>query len=351
MADENTIPCDNPVEMSRQLVQNYQPQLFFRSRFKGITHSTQSFLIDIQEKTRHISPYVRDDLPGTVLNRDGYKTIQFTPPHLAPMRNITKKDLERRIPGQNIVEISSENDSPESIEVASRMTDMIELQNANERREEEMCSEALFSGKIEIKGGGYNESPEQPIPPEHIAKLSGKELFDAADSDPIAFLRNSRRKITKKGALSASTAVFGARAFDAFIANAKVKAFLDNLRINFGSIAPRQDQTYPGADYQGTILGMDLYTYDEFYFDEEQKIEKPMVPEDRVLLIGRDCRMEMHYAAIFDAALGTINKTSYYAYNWITQGRPRAKWMCVESAPFPVIVQGGGVYSAKVIGG
>lgn len=349
MADENTIPCDNPVEMSRQLVQNYKPQLFFRSRFKAVTHATSSVLIDIQEKTRHISPYVRDDLPGTPMNRDGYKTISFSPPHLAPTRNITKKDLEQRLPGQNIVEISADTDSQESIEVASRMNDMLDLQSANERREEEMCAESLFSGKIVVKGGGYDETMEQPIPAEHIANLSGKSLFSAAECDPIAFLRGSRRRITKKGALSASTAVFGSDAFDAFIANAKVKAFLDNQRIDFGSIAPRQDQIYPGADYQGTILGMDLFTYDEYYFDEESKTEKPMVPVDRVLLIGRDCRMEMHYAAIYDAALGSINKTAYYAYNWITQGRPRGKWMCVESAPMPVLVQGGGIFSSKVV--
>lgn len=105
------------------------------------------------------------------------------------------------------------------------MNDMLDLQSANERREEEMCAESLFSGKIVVKGGGYDETMRQPIPVEHIANLSGKSLFSAAECDPIAFLRGSRRRITKKGALSASTAVFGSDAFDAFIANAKVKAF------------------------------------------------------------------------------------------------------------------------------
>ena len=349
MEDENTIPCGNPIEMSRQLVQNYEPQLFFRKRFTTITHATQSFLIDVEKKTRHISPYIRDELPGTMISRDGFKTISFTPPHLAPTRNLTKKDLERRLPGQNIVEISSENDSQEALDVANRMTDMLDLQNANERREEEMCAESLFSGKIVVKGGGYDETIEQPIPSDQIVIVPSKDRFDAVESDPITFLRDSRRKIVKSGSTSAGTAVFGSDAFDAFLKNKNVKSYLDNLRINFGTIAPTPDQTFPGVEFQGTILGMDLYTYDEYYFDEESKTEKSIVPNDRILLIGRNCRLEVHYAAIMDAAMGTINKTPYYAYNWITQGRPRGKWMCVESAPLPVAVQGGGIFSAKVV--
>jgi hypothetical protein len=344
------ISLENPVELSRSLVLNFKPQLFMSTRFTPITHSTKSFLIDVQKKTRQISPFVRDDLPGTNMSRDGYETLSFTPPHMAPERNLTNKDLEQRVAGDNVVEISADNASPEARATALMQNDMLDLEESNERARERMACEALSTGKNIINGEGYdNLEIAQPIPSDNIITLSGTSLFSSASSDPIAKLREFRRKITRVGGLGAGDAVFGSNAWDAFVSNSKVQAYLDKLHMTLGNIAPTPDQTFPGVTFQGIIEGVPLYTYDEFYFDTETKADKPMIPVDRMILIGSGCRMEMHYAAIYDGALGTVNKTQSYAYTWITEGKPRAKHLCVESAPLPVVVNGGGVISAKVI--
>lgn len=340
------INIENPVELSRDLALAYKPQRFLRKMCSTITHRTGSFLIDVEKKTRQLAPYVRDDDDSTVIARDGYETLQFKPVPVKPSRNITQRDVEKRMAGQSIVEISAENQSEESRQCALVVADMLDLQSSIERREEQQIAEILCTGKVST---GVGSDIQSTIPASHIFTAASADRFDSAGSDPLKFLRaQNRLKCVKDGGASARVAIFGGSAFDAFVANANVKDFLDNRRINFGSVDPKPgEEDLPGVVYQGRILGMDIYTYDEFYFDSKTNSEKAMLPEDRVILIGGNSRFEMHYAAVFDGAAGTINKCKTYAWTWIEGGKK--KWLELESKPLFVPVNGGSVVSVKVI--
>lgn len=335
----------NPVELSRALVLAYKPQAFFRRMCSTITHRTKSFLIDIEKKTRFLAPYVRDEEDGKVIARDGYDTITYTPPKVGASRNITAKDLETRLPGQSIVDISAETASSEAVMSGLVIADMLDLQASIERREEQQIIEILSTGKV-ITGVGNDINA--PIPAENIFAAAAGDKFDAQNSDPIKWIRKqSRDKVALSGGTSVRRAVFGGQAWDAFIANTSVQTYLDNRRIDLGAIAPREDQNFPGVTYQGRIEGVDLYTYDEYFFDDKQKKNSPMMPTDRVILLGGNPRFEMHYGAVFDGANGSINKTQTYAWEWIEKGKTR--WRELESHPLFVPVNGGSVVSAKVI--
>ena len=138
----------NPVELSRALVLAYRPQAFFRRMCSTITHRTKSFLIDIEKKTRFLAPYVRDEEDGKVIARDGYETITFTPPKVGASRNITAKDLEIRLPGQSIVDISAATANSEAVMSGLVIEDMLDLQRSIERREEQQIVEILSTGKV-----------------------------------------------------------------------------------------------------------------------------------------------------------------------------------------------------------
>ena len=335
----------NPVELSRALVLAYKPQAFFRRMCSTITHRTKSFLIDIEKKTRFLAPYVRDEEDGKVIARDGYETITYTPPKVGASRNITAKDLEIRLPGQSIVDISAETASSEAVMSGLVIEDMLDLQRSIERREEQQIVEILSTGKV-ITGVG--DDINAPIPAENIFTASAGDKFDAQNSDPIKWMRKqSRDKVALSGGTSVRRAVFGGQAWDAFVANAAVQTYLNNRRIDLGAIAPREDQDFPGVTFQGRIEGVDLYTYDEYFFDDKQKKNSPMMPTDRVILLGGNPRFEMHYGAVFDGANGTINKTQTYAWEWIEKGKIR--WRELESHPLFIPVNGGSVVSAKVV--
>ena len=339
------INTSNPVELSRALVLAYRPQTFFRSMCRTVTHATKSFLIDVEKKTRYLSPYIRDNEDGETVSRDGYETLTYTPPKTGTKRPVTGADLEIRRPGQAVVVISADNANEESRINGLVIEDLLDMQAYNERREEQQIAEILSTGKVVT---GVGADIKAPIPDSHIFTVGGAEKFDANGSDPIKWLRTqSRKKISLSGGSSARRAVFGGDAFDAFCDNAKVQAYLDNRRMVLGDIEPTKDQEIEGVTYQGRVCGIDLYTYDEYYFNDKEKADKPMMPEDRVILIGGNPRFEMHYGAVFDGASGTINQVQTYAWEWIEQGKTR--WREVESHPLFVPVNGGSVVSAKVL--
>ena len=336
---------DSPVELSRALIKAYKPQGFFRSMCKTVTHATKGFLIDVSEKTRVMAPYVRDDEDGKFVAREGYTTLQYVPPKVGPKRNITGRDLELRAAGQSVVDISADNANPEAVASSLVVEDLLDMQASVERREEQQIVEILTTGKLNT---GIGADIKAPIPSENIVTLNANDKFDAANADPIKWMRSiSRKKVVLHGGAAVGKAVFGGDAFDAFLQNSAVKTLLDNKRIELGSVAPRQDQMFPGVTYQGTIGGVEIYTYDEYYFDDKQKKDCPMVPEDRVILIGGNPRFEMHYGAVFDGAAGTVNKVQTYAWEWIESGKTR--WRELESHPLFVPVNGGAIVSAKVI--
>ena len=339
------INTNNPVELSQALVLAYKPQTFFRRMCSTVTHATKSFLIDIEKKTRYMSPYIRDTEDGETVARDGYETKTYTPPKTGTKRPVTPTDLEVRNPGQNIVEISADNANEERRLNKIVVADLLDMQAYNERREEQQIAEILSTGKVVT---GVGEDIKAPIPDSHIFTAASADKFDAVGSDPIKWLRTqSRKKISLSGGSSARRAVFGGDAFDAFLDNAKVQAYLDNRRIALGEVEPRPDQEFEGVTYQGRVCGIDIYTYDEYFFNDKVKSDQPMMPEDRIIVIGGNPRFEMHYGAVFDGAAGTINKTMTYAWEWIEKGKTR--WREVESHPLFVPVNGGSVVSAKVI--
>ena len=169
----------NPVELSRALVLAYRPQAFFRRMCSTITHRTKSFLIDIEKKTRFLAPYVRDEEDGKVIARDGYETITFTPPKVGASRNITAKDLEIRLPGQSIVDISAATANSEAVMSGLVIEDMLDLQRSIERREEQQIVEILTTGKVVT---GVGDAINAPIPAENIFTAAAGDKFDAQNS-------------------------------------------------------------------------------------------------------------------------------------------------------------------------
>lgn len=338
------INSNNPVELSHAVVVAYKPTLFFRKMCKTITHKTKSFILDISKKTRYLSPYLRDNEDGKVVARDGYESITFTPPKVGNSRPLTGNDLYVRQPGESIVDISAENANPDIVQSKLLVADLLDLHEYVERREEQQIIEILTTGKI-VTGVGADIN--STIPSTNIFAAGNADKFDSAGSTPIQYLQKvGREKVSVNGGSVIRKAVFGSDAYNAFLNNQSVKDFLDSRRIDLGSIEPREDQEFPGVIYQGRVGGIEIYTYDDFYFDEVQKKNFEMMPKDKVILMAGNARFEEHYGAVADGALGTINKTQIYAWEWVQN---KTRYREVESRPLFVPANGGAVATVKVV--
>lgn len=341
------ITLENRHELTKLLGENFKPSQFFRKMCVPKLHKTKTLILQQEKQTRLIAPYVSDDdEDGKVIGRDGYERLVVTVPNLHPKRNLTRRDVEVAANAEQVFTYDDGNTSPEKIRFQKLMKDTLDLRQSIERREEQQIIEAMTTGKVKVIYDGGERTINLNIPSANLSAAAAGDKFDANDSNPIVYILNQKRLIAKGGGGRVLACVMGSDAYDAFIQNKAVKDYMDNRRMNFGEIEPGEMDT----DYvtrMGHILGMDILTYDDFYYDEDEEKDVEMYPKDKITLIGVGSRPNMHYGAISDGTDGSLNVCQAYAYTWIKNGK--SKILEEESCPLFVPQVGGGIISRKVV--
>lgn len=265
--------------------------------FKGSkTFVTKNVNFDIVEGSRNVAPFVNPKLGGKVIPNKGYSTKSYTAPLVAPEKITEAEEMLNRIAGEQI----TSGMNPAERAVRKLADDLVEMDEMITHREEVMCAEVLFTGKINIKGEGIDDEIDFGF----TNKETVSKKWSAAGSDPIADLQKWKRAIAKDGYVNANICIMSVDAANAFINNANVQKLLDIRNYNIAAISPLELNN--GVSYIGTIpgLGLSIYTYDEWYLDDwttpGSEETKPFVPEGTVGLFSTAARFDMLYGAITD---------------------------------------------------
>lgn len=288
---------------------------------------------------RKIAPFVNPKVGGVVLEREGYSTKSFEAPELSPMRVTTAEDMLNRLPGEKLY--SGKNPNERAAEILGR--DLSDLDDIITRREEAMCAEALFTGKLTVKGEGYDEvinfwgdlkTADKP-------KTTITKKWDTAtDVEILQDLRSIRREMVKAGGFTPRDMIVGSKVADVLIQKFAEGKALDNRRVDLGQIDP---QSLPnGVIYYGYLkeVGLDLYGYDEWYVDVDGK-EKPMVPEKACLLASPAAKTMLAYGVV---SLAGDDEVKFYEGaripdSWVQRANPSGRVVQIKSRPLPVIQQ------------
>lgn len=308
---------------------------FLKDTFFPTTNTflTENVDIDYYKGRRKMAPFVSPRSAGKTMDRQGFVTKSFKPAMIKPQRIITGDDINKRTMGENIYSAKS----PEQRAAEILAQDLTDLNDAITRREEWMVAQILFTGKVDIIGEDVNATLDFDF--DNKETLSSVYLWNEDTSDPIADLKGWRLQIIKKSGVNPDRVIMSSDVVDAFINHEKVKSSLDNRRIILGQINP---SILPGGvTYIGSIsiLGLDIYSYDEWYYDEESKEEKPMVPEGTVMLGSSNARSSMLYGAVTLTDQNTNNFITYEGAripdSWIEKA-PAARILQMHSRPLPV---------------
>lgn len=284
-----------------KVIEHMPPATTFlrRTFFKNtVTYGTKNVNFDIVEGDRKVAPYVNPKRGGKVIPNKGYRTETYTAPLVAPEKITEADEMLDRMPGEQL----TSDMTPAERAIRKIKADLIELEETITRREEVQCSEALFTGKITIKGYGVDDEVDFGFTNKETL-TSGKK-WTASGSDPIGDLRRWKRAIHKEGHVNADICIMSESAAAAFINNEAVQKLLDIKNYSIAKINPMQIDT--GVTYIGTIsaLGMSIYTYDEYYTDdwteEGKETLKPYVPDGVVGLFSSKAQYSMIYGAISD---------------------------------------------------
>ncbi|MGE3319828.1 MAG: major capsid protein [Candidatus Berkiella sp.] len=315
--------------MLKALEQSQPPKTFLLDTFfPTISQSdTETVDIDIIKGKRKLAPFVAPMHEGKVVVDQGYHTDTFKPPYVKPKKITSAMDLLKRAPGNTIYQ----NDLSPIQKAAQKVgNDLRELQEMITRREEWMAAQALTTGKIHVQGDGIDKVIDFHMRPDHKEVLANNAKWTEPNSDPLRDLRRWQNKIVQDSGLVARTAVLGSEVLNALLDHKKVQKLLDNNRMNMGAIDPKSLPN--GAKYWGRIDDIDLFSYNEWYLDD-QGIEQPMIKENMLILGSDSARTARHYGAIQD--LDATAAVRYFPKSW-TQEDPSVRFVMLQSAPLVI---------------
>ena len=295
-------------------IENVKPvKTFLRDTFfpakndqKLVTKTAQ---FDVKKGKRRIAPFVAPRVNGVTISREGFETHTITTPLIAPQRILTVDDLENRAFGESLVSAVT----PQQRQAKIVADDLMELDEMITRREEAMAADLLFNGKIFVKAYiDYDGTNTQDTVIDFGKKTDekAKVLWNTENANIIEDLRNLRREIIKESGANANILILGSKVYDELLKNEKFLKYFDIKNLNLASINPVL-QDGGAVTFVGKIpsLGIDMYTYDEWYVDADGE-EKPVVPEDKILLGSRDLGKIM-YGAVTQLADQGQNFVTY----------------------------------------
>ena len=337
-----TIGLYDPRTMGKLIERMPKVHTFIKDTFfRNVeTFDTEKVDVDFRKGNRKLAPFVHKKIGGETVANTGYETNSYEPPLVAPNKITTADDILKRSPGETIYN----GKSPNQRAVEKLQRDFRELDEMITRREEWMCCQALFTGKIPILDeNGKSIQEEISFGFSNSETLAASKKWGATQGGKIAQLKAWRKKVQETGFVNCDICLMGDEALAAFLADEEVQKVLDVKRYDLAVIAPSELPN--GATYIGTIheLAMDIYSYNELYLDtwstKGKEENKPLLPTNVVALLSTQANYSMYYGGV-----GIVNekgKTIAIAEGaripeqWVER-RPARRFVQINSAPICV---------------
>lgn len=332
----------DPRTMGKLVERMPKVQTFIKSTFfRNVeTFDTQKIDVDFKKGNRQLAPFVHKKIGGVTIDNEGYETNTYEPPLVAPNKITTVDDILKRTPGESLYGGKSTNQRA----VEKMQRDFTELDEMITRREEWMCCQALFTGKIPILDkDGKELQAEIDFQFTNKVTLSGANAWNKKTGGKIKQLKEWRKQVQKTGFVNCNICIMGDEALEAFIMDEEVQKLLDVERYDLAVIKPRELPN--GVTYIGTIQGegMDIYSYNEWFLDnwtdKDKPENKPLVPTNAVALLSTEANYSMYYGGVgvVDESGKTIAvvEGSRIPEQWVER-RPPRRFLQLNSAPLCV---------------
>lgn len=323
----------------------FKPTSFLRDRFFPNVRTFDTAFIEVDivgAGGRKVAPFVHPKIGGKVIEHEGYTTNSYKAPEVSPWMITEAEEMLKRAAGESVYGAMS----PEARAAAQVGRDLRKLDEIITRREELMCSEALFTGRVTVKGEGYDEvinfwpadTAKQPK-----TTLADGELWTAEGvtaAQIMANLRMVRRTMIQKGGNTPNQIIVGNAVLEAMLEKLQAAGALDNRRVDLGHIDPQQLPN--GVTYWGFLKdsALDIYSYDEWYINDEG-VEAPIVPADLVLMAGNAfdaTTMAYGCTSVADKAKGTLDM---YAAQRVPVSKisenPDGRIVQIKARPLPIV--------------
>lgn len=264
---------------------------FLRDRFFSNvkTFSTERVDIDIVKGNRKMAAFVHPMVGGEIVQNEGYETKSYAPTLISPTTVTTADMFMKRLPGEDIYSGRTPADraAEKLVEEYNKLNDM------TTRREEWMAAQVLTTGQLKVKGKSVDEVIDFGFT--NKINLESTKQWGKSAADTLGNLREWKQQVSRNGFANADMVIMGKKASDLFMADSKVLDLMDKRRFDIGAMAPKELEG--GLTYYGhlNLPGVDIYGYDEVYTDEETGENKPLIPDNVVLMIPSNANFMRAY--------------------------------------------------------
>jgi len=316
-----------PQTMGRPFVKRMPVTTFMRDTFfpDYMTFPTKHVTMDFYKNKQRIAPFVAEGSRPINIRRDGYKTEIYTPPFINLSKPYDVDLLQTRLPGEYVFDSGI---TPEDRALVLMQNDYNELDDMVVRKEEVMASELMQTGKLTITG--YIDDTATTVRTDTIdfgfdneINLTGAAQWNQANAQPYDNIEDAVN-LVRQGGYNPEIVILGENAARRVTQNERILNLLDIRHAYFGELNPQLNiQNGNGYAYLGRLagLGVDLYQYLAWYYDEVTGELKPYVAPDKVI-VGARAMGEMLYGAITMIPEDSIN--------FVTIEAPRASKVTVD---------------------
>jgi hypothetical protein len=259
-----------------------------RSRFQGYTA---------------LAPFVAQRKRGIRVAREPIATSSYTPPRIAPVKDLRADDLLKRTPG----EAAYTQKSGFEREAYWLGLDYADLDVRISRRIEWQIAQLLFTGKI-IASDADDQKVISEINYGTPESVTIAVKWDQASSDPHADLRSAMRHLTSVCYAQADLVVLGKNAANAYIKNQAVIDGFNKFWVKTGEMKPEEKSL--GVFQLSTWMGLPIYSY-ELTFTDDDGVERPFVPDDTVLVASTAIRHRVAFAGVSQVDPGSRKMSIY----------------------------------------
>jgi hypothetical protein len=294
--------------------------------------ATKDVDYDIYSGKRRTAPAGYRNEEGAHVNKLGFTTRTFTPLTYKPKKTITPDDILKRAPG-GVIYDNSGNLAPQIQNFVAR--EINDLDEMITRSEEFQAKQALFDGSITYYDKDRN-SVGPAISMQRNANLSYTLTteWDDSGTDPLADLREARRRINLYSGFMAQTVLLGYEAMDKFMNVAAVYNSLSKDWSKRGELA--YDMRDNGGIWLGMVDGFDIWTYEGYIINPSSGTEELIIPSKKVLVTSLNARQTKLYGAVAiednDGNL-IIEATARYVDMYSAGKDPAGTMIQVHSAP------------------
>lgn len=289
--------CDYTTREMMEAVNTALPYNSFLSNIffpESKTHIAELIEVDVKKGRRKMAPFVSPRRGGKIMTRDGYHTNMIRCPKIAPETILTADDISTRAFGENVYS----KDTPKQRRDKLLAQDLNDLQESIERRKGWMARQVILNGGIDVvdKKDGIDIHVDYGFTNKEV--LTGDLAWSKGTSDPDEILLEKRIEILKSSGVCPNMMIGDAKTISLYLKHQQVQKKANILNIKDARIEPRIVDN--NVIFYGRIesLDMDIYSFDEWFINDETQQEEQMIPHGSIILANSGGIGKWHYGAV-----------------------------------------------------